>query len=146
MNKYQEALSKIIDGHHNDVIEQYYKSDMSKHKRDELYDKYKKEFKALQELVDQQKTYTEEEIKKMWKDAGYECVCDSENQLIFEEITENPFLEFSCNRVQILKNFKLFDTSYITKQNGKHKEYRLFMNFKIHQLLTKTFKWLGWEE
>lgn len=87
---------------------------------------------------------TLEEVKKEWEEKGYKCVCDSENELIFEETLKEPFFDFACHRVHILKNLKLYDISFITKLNGKQTTQRLPMNIIVHQLLTKTFRALGW--
>lgn len=103
----------------------------------ELYNKY-------QELVDKNNS-TLEEVKKEWEALGYICVCDSETELIFEEEQSIPFYDFYCKRVHILKKWKLYDVVTITKKNNKRKEIRLLLNFEIHQLLTKTFKALGWK-
>ena len=128
MNKHQKALDNLKNMGDKD-----------------LYNERHLEWtNTLQELVDKEQDYTLEEVKKEWEELGYICVCDSENELIFEEEQSIPFYDYYCNRVHILKKWKLYDVVTIIKQNNKRKEIRLLLNFEIHQLLTKTFKALGW--
>lgn len=101
-------------------------------------------YELKEKLKEKEQDYTLEEVKQLWEALGYICVCDSENELIFEEEQSIPFYDFYCNRVHILKKWKLYDVVTITKKNNKRKEIRLLLNFEIHQLLTKTFKALGW--
>lgn len=45
----KEALVDLMDKYHNSIIEEYYKTGMSKETRDELYDKYEPCFKAIEQ-------------------------------------------------------------------------------------------------
>lgn len=70
------------------------------------------------------KTPTEEEIKKEWEELGYK--------------VENNY-----------RNMKIcFDGEVAFILNTRVKDYSIYLNsisFQEHQLLTKTFKMLGWE-
>lgn len=70
--------------------------------------------------------YTEEEIKKEWEEKGYSWI-ETKDEILLISKKKQIFID---------KRDKMYScaghsTNFITLQE--------------HQLLTKTFKWLGWE-
>ena len=109
MNKYQKVLDKFInDGHR-------------------LTHRERNEFGAiLQELVEQTKTFTLEQVKKEWDNHGF-------------------YWEEDNNTIHIAHKTALFQHVVINKER---KTYNIVGNLTLqgHQLLTKTFKALKHEE
>lgn len=132
MNKYEEALNDIrYTAHHlNNHI----------YDCDEICDEYCDDLLTdcdiLQELINQQKTPTLEEVKKEWEELGYEW---SEDE---KRITLKANILYTTKYVHIMIN--KITRHYWKKIEGD--DVFLPISFKIHQLLTKTFKALGWEE
>ena len=118
MNKYQEAL---------DELEQFVHSEYDG--TGKLLEDNLKYINALQELVDQTKTPTEEEIKKEWEELDFEfCYHPNQHNIL------NIFKDGSV----IIHLWK--DRTYdFDSVDG-------CLSIKLHQLLTKTMKWLGWFE
>lgn len=77
---------------------------------------------TLQELVDKEKPFTLEEVKKEWEELGYVC----------EEGASHLTLRYkgSNNIIHIWEDHTYRVDDWLT--------------FQEHQLLTKTFKALGW--
>lgn len=48
----KEALESIVEDYHNSVIERYYKSDMPKFRRDELYEIYDNRFEVVKQELE----------------------------------------------------------------------------------------------
>lgn len=86
--------------------------------------------KILQELVDQTKTPTLEEVIKEWEELGYYFTKTTDNQICLHTKYngENIILELS-------------NYTYVKYDN--HAE-PMDITLQEHQLLTKTFKALGW--
>ena len=93
--------------------------------------KTKESLHTLQELVDKEKSPTIEEAKKEWEELGYEWIED--NYFICLKYS----YKYAEDKIIIEKHTKKF-----WKEDG-HFEMLAF-NFVEHQLLTKTFKALGW--
>lgn len=100
--------------------------------------------KLLQPLIDQTKTPTKKEIIKEWKKLGYKWL-DGKNCLSL----------FKADEV-ILGFAKTINISFVRKHYSAVYEENMYdeecytcgpcdITFQEHQLLTKTFKWLGWE-
>lgn len=85
----------------------------------------------LQELVDKTKTPTPEEVKKEWEALGYKFKVDHFPDAI------------------IIRGFSYDKSDNIIYLFLKHREmsYGEYSRFSVqeHQLLTKTFRALGWE-
>lgn len=118
MNKYQEALT-IIKTHIVDYDEEL-EEDIY------LYSSYKEEFDTLQELIDQTKTPTLEEVKKEWEALGYEWIYKNDGLINIK------------HKKDVAKDILIYTSSknYISIWT---------ISFQEHQLLTKTFRALGWE-
>ena len=118
MNKYQEALNKIKEQFGCDPA--YYGLNC--------------EFETLQKLVDQTKTPTEEEIIKEWEELGYEWWYNKkENVIELNKYEKTNGMILLLGKIEI----DLDDKEYWSD---------ICFNMKEHQLLTKTFKYLGWFE
>lgn len=141
MNKYQKAYELECEhGYIIDLILDKYPEVQMDIMYDKRYEKiiekiksFEKKYKHLpcgiiQKLVNQTKAPTLKEVKKAWKALGYEWTR-----------TENAiFIEKGNNSIVI---------SLTSKTYGYHLyndlEYRM-LPIKEHQLLTKTFRALGW--
>lgn len=110
-------------------------------------DLLQKDIVIFQELVDKEKTYTKEEIKKEWEALGYKW----DEKLYADSIALSKRVEKTW-----LKNETYTETHFIII-NIINKTYRaeIFrwlgcegkpLTFQEHNLLTKTFKMLGWED
>ena len=110
MNKYQEAL----DRQKNNV----------KKLRDKEFVEYREDFAILQELIDQNKTPTEEEVLKEFEALGYK---------IYKE----------KDRINIIDKFDINGCIFIFPQDKTYRT-NMFMTVEIYQLLTKLFKAWGW--
>lgn len=89
----------------------------------------KKDLDKLEELT---KVPTLEEVKKEWEELGYEWIDN-------------------CDFIELLNKSKeeLFVIDTIHKKFAKSDDkvkFTLYVTFKEHELITKTFKMLGWEE
>lgn len=124
MNKYQEALDRLKDTKCDEINNCKQCSLTS-------YCGHYQCVKTLQELVDQTKTPTEEEIIKEWEALGYE-FCYFGDEIHIKHIEKDK--EFI-----IYLNIMEYCCSEITSCEI------CFATFQEHQLLTKTFKMLGWE-
>ncbi len=117
MNKHQEAYNIIFD----ELIPIPELNEIDKKR---LFDS----MDLLQELVDQTKTPTLEEVKKEWEELGYfETEKGSKYSVIRNEELNKEFT--------IYHNDKTYDC---TKAHFKD------ITIKEHNLLTKTFRALGW--
>lgn len=116
MNKYQEALYYFIKWL-NPIEEDF---------NQEIYRKHRNN---LQELIDKEKVPTLEEIIKKWEELGYEW---SEYTKVIHLDREKSSSETIIIRKEDLSYYKL------ANDNLDH------IDLKEHQLLTKTFKALGW--
>ena len=123
MNKYQEALIYFCNGCHHEQEE----GDYGACKRVEGRCKH---YRSLKELVDKEKSPTLEEVKKEWEECGYVWKETGKEILLDNNIEEKT--------IRIYKLFKL----YHVKALGEN--YFENVSFALHQLLTKTFKALGW--
>lgn len=122
MNKYQEALDDIKCDSYNYIENNY---------EDGFKQCYKEQFDVLQELVDQTKTLTEEEIIKEWEALGYELIRHERRELIFKSKEDGTiFTMWNFNDIRYSKHWR---------------ERPANITIQEHQLLTKTFKMLGWE-
>jgi hypothetical protein len=107
MNKYQEALDSICN---------------------KCFGNEPK--KILQELVNQTKTPTLEDVKKEWEELGYELNRHERRELIFKFKEDGTiFTMWNFNSIRYSKYWR-----------GKPAN----ISLQEHQLLTKTFKALGW--
>ena len=94
----------------------------------------------LQELVDKEKSPTLEEVKKAWEELGYEwCASNNNKHIVLIKEIENDMYDGDYNKIisinSIIKNYACYiDESY------SHDA----ITFEEYQLLTKTFKALGW--
>lgn len=86
--------------------------------------------RLLLELTKQNESPTLEEVKKEWEELGYVWKETSKEILLDNNIEEKA--------IRIYKSFKL----YHVKALGEN--YFENVSFSLHQLLTKTFKALGW--
>ena len=121
MNKHQEAIQELTEFVHSEL-------DGTR-----MLDKYIGYIETLKELVDETKTPTEEEIIKEWENEGFEIISWEKGKIeIYKQWIEriNHCGHHTSAKVVIEK-----DLFYIVGQ---------FSN-KYIQLLTKTFKMLGWE-
>ncbi len=91
--------------------------------------------KILQELVDQTKNPTLEEIKKEWEELGYDWFFSKEKKSV---------LFIRSLREHIAFILEIEEKHYYKTCSW---DYSIFLpiTFQEHQLLTKTFKALGWE-
>lgn len=110
-NKYQEAL--------NNYSENVDYRDYSTKTVDIVNESYD----TLQELVDQNKEYTLEEVKKMWEELGYECWEPNEKTFCVAN-EDNEEIEFSLKP-------KLYYTV---------SDWSIIIDTKLHDLITKTLK------
>lgn len=123
MNKYQEALIYFCNGCHHEQEE----GDYGTCKRVEGRCKH---YRSLKELVDKEKSPTLEEVKKEWEKLGYELIRHERNELIFNFKEDGTiFTMWNFNEMRYSKYWRGTPAN-ITLQE--------------HQLLTKTFKALGW--
>ena len=86
--------------------------------------------RLLLELTEQYESPTIEQVKKEWEECGYVWKETSKEILLDNNIEEKA--------IRIYKSFKL----YHVKELGEN--YFENVSFVLHQLLTKTFKALGW--
>ena len=79
-----------------------------------------------------EKVYTLEEVKKMWEELGYYFTMTTNTQLCL-------YTKYESENIII----DLLNNTYV-----KYDDYveSMDITFQEHQLLTKTFKALGWEE
>lgn len=117
MNKYQEALIYFCNGCHHEQEE----GDYGACKRVEGRCKH---YLSLKELVDKEKSPTLEEVKKEWEELGYEFELYSHSIQLINSSKNNEIIIW-------LNNPRCYDCG-----NS--------ISLKEHQLLTKTFKALGW--
>ena len=119
MNKYQEAL----DNYSENVDYRDYST--------KTVDIVNESYDALQELVDQTKTSTIEEIKQDWEEEGFEVICSKERFEAYKQWIERrqKVSYHTSAKVVIEKDF-----FYIVGQ---------FSNKYTH-ILTITFRALGW--
>lgn len=127
MNKYQKAIDRIDE------------SRINKNKTIDVLD-----ILILQELVDQTKTPTKEEIIKEWEALGYKWL-DGKNCLdLFKEdevrlgFGKTISISFSKKHYSAVYEENMYDGECYTCVPCD-------ITFQEHQLLTKTFKMLGWE-
>ena len=129
MSKCQNALYYLYDifRNHKDEISEDDEIDVKKVKRC---------FDTLEKLVDQTKTPTLEELIKEWEELGYEW---KENE-IYIHITKRDKLLCVVKDICIAKQ----DKEYCCYDEDE--DYScLSITSKEHNLLTKTFRALGWE-
>ena len=92
---------------------------------------YRKHRNNLQKLIDKEKVPTLEEVIKEWEKLGF--VWNSTSKAIFIKKPKKRTIAIS-----------LLDKSY---ESYFYRDYEArTLSFKEHQLLTKTFKALGWLE
>ena len=102
--------------------------------------KTKESLYTLQELVDKEKSPTLEEVKKAWEELGYEwCASNNNKHIVLIKEIKNDMYNGDYNKIisinSIIKNYACYiDESY------SHDA----ITFEEYQLLTKTFKALGW--
>ena len=124
MNKYQDALNRVkttMDG--NSVYKEYTNS----------YSFFSKDINTLQELINEKSNKpTIDEIKQEWKELGY---------VWTEGIMYIHLIKLEKD-ICIRKTDKEYECYDADDYDGQS----LTLTFKEHQLLTKTFKALGWEE
>lgn len=108
--------------------------------------------KLLQQLIDQTKTPTLEEVKKEWEEEGYsfEIYNDEYHNgnvykrcVIYKEIFMNKrliVLHYWNKTITFNYFWETFDDEGYTV--NKYMSFNI--TFQEHQLLTKTFKALGW--
>jgi hypothetical protein len=89
-------------------------------------------YELKEKLKEKEQIYTLEECKKMWEELGYK-LYDGKNCLDIVD-KKNGF---------VISIFFKSKNYYKQKINTDDLHY---FTFQEHQLLTKTFKWLGWEE
>lgn len=129
MNKYQKALVDIRCDTHDFIDNNY----------DEAFKMvYNKQFNTLQELVNQTKQPTLEEVKKEWEELGYE----------WRILNDYPHM------IHLVNDDDEPKWILVIKINTRSKKYWKRwgdlsvepFTFEEHQLLTKTFRALGWFE
>lgn len=122
MNKYQEALIYFCNGCHHEQ-----EGDYGACKRVEGRCKH---YRSLKELVDKEKSPTIEEVKKEWEDLGYIFYIKKPTTQ-WETLISIFYKDDSNDGIFIYNNQTYIrDTYSFTMQE--------------HNLLTKTFKALGW--
>ena len=128
MNKYQEALDRIEINYCSSCENLDCQRD--KLKKVHCDCPFQVDIDDLQELVDEEKSPTIEEVKKEWKEEGFEVVCSKESFEAYKQWIERhqKVSHHTSAKVVIEKDF-----FYIVGE---------FSN-KYTQLLTKTFKALG---
>ena len=95
---------------------------------------------TLQELVDQNKVYILEEVKKMWEELGYEwCASNNNKHIVLLKEIKNDMYNGNYNKIisinSIIKKYACYiDESY------SHDA----ITYQEHQLLNKTLRALGW--
>lgn len=124
MNKYQEALDILYD--YTDY----------KDYSNETQDKVNMAFNKIADLVDTTKTPTLEEVKQEWEELGYKFQSSFDNKelISLSNLDEMSMIKFNIKTKRFMK------TDVITFQNA------IPFTFQEHQLLTKTFRALGWED
>lgn len=118
MNKYQIALKKIKK-YKVYTEEEFFGDGCST-----LYELVGKELDVLQELVDQTKTPTLEEVKKEWEERGF-------------IVNNNEFYIF-------LHHEQYGISLFINKKEKNYHIYYGYISLELNELLTKTFRALGW--
>lgn len=84
---------------------------------------------------------TIEEVKKEWGKKGWYVLRDTKDYLIFFSHKDSCGVhQYDCE-IKIFKKCK----SYEASMNGGYGLMPYIITFDIHQLLTKTFRALGWE-
>lgn len=124
MNKYQEALDGLKDTKCDEINNCKICSLVS-------YCGHYQCVKTLQELIDQQKQLTLEECIKEWEELGYKVLVSNDDSLILRN--RNIGVEIYIEKLN--KNYGKYDIGSCVYEN---------FTFQEHQLLTKTFKMLGW--
>lgn len=86
----------------------------------------------MKKHIEEMTSVTLEQVKKEWEELGYEWIDN-------------------CDFIELLNKSKeeLFVIDTIHKKFAKSDDkvkFTLYVTFKEHELITKTFKWLGWEE
>lgn len=102
----------------------------------DLYNKY-------QELINQNKVYTLEQVKKEWKDAGYELINDYCSDFHFVKKEENTIYNRPTYRhfvVEKVNGGRYFAYSSFAKDNDFINRQYIIISFQEHQLITKTLK------
>lgn len=117
-NKYQEALKELKEFIHSEL-------DGTR-----MLDEYLKHCDTLQELVDKNKVYTLEEVKKMWEELGYE-IYQGKNYISMK------------NKKKKEITIKIKDKYYFKRDDDNFPD---DITFQEHQLLTKTIKALEVED
>ena len=153
MNKYQEALDRITeiyydcDGFYG--FESVKKCDCSLTK---TCFRREKNIKLLQELVDQTKTPTLEEVKKEWEALGYTFetrVDDYHNGMAYTRYIISIRINGNKRLIILKKYDKSISLNYywevFDREGYKVPNYERFdTTLQEHQLLTKTFRALKW--
>lgn len=137
MNKYQEAINELYKQRAERYKVHQKHKDWSKEIKE--YDKVGEALETLQELVDQTKTPTLEEVKKEWEELGW-------------------YWHYFYNENGIANKYRI--TKYVPSRkrdgsgdyqleiylcnNTKTFNINFNMDMQEYQLLTKTFKALGW--
>lgn len=101
----------------------------------------------LQELVDEKLAKpTKKEIKKEWKELGYKWIekmyVDS---IALRKTVEEPWLKNDTHKVNYFITINVINKTYRAEKFEWFACKGKALTFQEHQLLTKTFKWLGWE-
>lgn len=109
-NKYQQALDRICNRCFGDAPK-----------------------KILQELVNQTKTPTLEEVKKEWEELGYEFIYYGKDYI----------QEAVARRKNKIKTINFYSDKCFCASSDLYKY--AFINSKELYLISKTFKALGWE-
>lgn len=118
-NKYQEAYLKLLKVFNNIQL------GINTSNTLEII----QQFNTIKELVDQTKTPTLEEIKQEWEDLNCEWL----------ETDKHIFIHSKENSDGVI-----FPTIALLYKNSKTYTSQYHINIKIHKLLTKTIKMLGW--
>ena len=90
--------------------------------------------RLLLELTEQYESPTFEEVKKEWEELGYKLLYRQQDSTLIELFNENKMTIIIINNNE---------KSYIKLLAYDYSSY-CPLNFQEHQLLTKTFKALGW--
>lgn len=102
----------------------------------------------IQELIDNEKTPTIEEVKKEWEEAGYELINDYCSDFHFVKKIENTIYNRPIYHhfvIEKINGGRYIPYSSFEKENNNFNNRQYFIiSLQEHQLLTKIFKALEW--
>lgn len=130
-NKYQEALDNLIKIERADTFK---KIGLFNHTNCD----------TLQELVDKEKTPTEEEIIKEWEEAGYELVNDYCTDFHFVKKIEDTVYDKPVYHhfvIEKINGGRYIPYSSSKKDDNFNNRQYFIISLQEHNLITKIFKY-----